>query len=50
MQMPIGAEGDFNGVVDLVEMRANVLARRDKSARSTTIDEIPADLAEQAAE
>mgnify|MGYP003693536009 CR=1 FL=1 len=33
IQLPIGAESDFVGVVDLVEMRAHGVARRDPEAR-----------------
>ena len=35
LQIPIGAEGDFKGVVDLVSMKAMVWSRRAR-ARSTT--------------
>ena len=44
LQIPIGAEADFSGVIDLVGMKALHLARRDRRrARCTTIVEIPAD-------
>ena len=36
LQIPIGAEGDFIGVIDLVEMRALVWRGRPRSARPTT--------------
>ncbi|MGW4694567.1 elongation factor G [Kitasatospora sp. YST-16] len=50
MQLPIGAEGDFTGVVDLVKMKALVYsADAPKGEMYDTVD-IPADLAEQAAE
>ena len=48
MQLPIGAEGDFKGVVDLVEMRAHVWHRDDGKQWNTT--DIPADLVDKAAE
>ena len=48
MQLPIGAEADFAGVVDLVEMRAHVWKGDDGKQWETT--EIPDDLAEKAAE
>ncbi|GAA1159807.1 elongation factor G [Kitasatospora gansuensis] len=50
MQLPIGAEGDFTGVVDLVKMKALVWsADAPKGEMYDTVD-IPADLAEKAAE
>jgi len=48
MQLPIGAEADFVGLVDLVEMRANVW-KGDDGKHWDTID-IPADLVDKAAE
>lgn len=50
MQLPIGAEGDFAGVVDLVKMKALVWsADAPKGEMYDTVD-IPADLVEKAAE
>jgi elongation factor G len=48
MQLPIGSEADFTGVVDLVEMRAHVWKGDDGKHWDTT--DIPADLADRAAE
>ncbi len=49
MQLPIGAESDFKGVVDLIEM--NALVWRDESLGAQwDIVEIPADLKDQAEE
>ena len=49
MQLPIGAESDFKGVVDLVEM--NALIWRDESLGAQwDVVEIPDDLKEQAEE
>ncbi|RNE48910.1 elongation factor G [Corynebacterium alimapuense] len=50
MQLPIGAEDDFDGVIDLIDMKA--LTWRGKTAIGTdaTIEEIPADLQEKADE
>jgi elongation factor G len=49
MQLPIGAENEFKGVVDLVEM--NALVWRDESLGALwDVVEIPADLKEKAAE
>ena len=49
MQLPIGAEADYTGVVDLVTMKATVWKDEGLGAEFT-IGDIPADLAEQAAE
>ena len=46
MQLPIGTESDFVGVVDLVEMRAHIWKGDDGRQWETT--EIPADLTDQA--
>ncbi|QRY61626.1 elongation factor G [Gordonia sp. PDNC005] len=54
IQLPIGAEDDFVGVVDLIEMRALVWpgdAKGDVTmGASYEVQEIPADLADKAAE
>ncbi len=50
LQIPIGAEGDFIGVVDLIEMRALVWLGETVIGDDYTVEEIPADLADQAAE
>jgi elongation factor G len=47
IQLPIGAEGDFEGVIDLVAMKAIVY--RDELGKEQDIVEIPAALAEAAA-
>ena len=49
MQLPVGAEADYVGVVDLVTMKATVWKDEGLGAEFT-IEDIPADLAEQAAE
>ena len=49
LQIPIGNEADFIGVVDLVKMRALPGVARPLRA-TTTIEAIPADLVDQAAE
>jgi elongation factor G len=49
IQLPIGAEDQFKGIVDLVEMRAVVWHDETLGAEFDTID-IPADLAEKARE
>jgi elongation factor G len=50
LQLPIGAEQDFIGVVDLVEMHAKVWRGETQMGEDYVVEEIPADLAEQAAE
>ena len=50
LQIPIGAEGDFIGVVDLVEMRALTWRGETQKGEDYAIEEIPADLADSAAE
>ena len=50
LQLPIGAEQDFLGVVDLVGMRALTWRGETKIGEDYDIEEIPAELAEQAAE
>ena len=48
-QLPIGAETDFKGVVDLIEMKA--LVWRDETLGAEwDVVEIPADMVEQANE
>ncbi|MYA26201.1 MAG: elongation factor G [Acidimicrobiales bacterium] len=49
LQLPIGLEADFEGVVDLVEMNAVVWKGDDLGATYDIVD-IPADLADQASE
>ncbi len=48
MQLPIGNEADFTGVVDLVEMRAHIWKGDDGKQWDTAA--IPADLVDKAAE
>ena len=50
LQLPIGAEGDFLGVVDLVEMRALTWRGETAQGEDYVVEEIPADLADKAAE
>ena len=49
MQLPVGAEADYVGIVDLVTMKATVWKDEGLGAEFT-IEDIPADLAETAAE
>jgi elongation factor G len=50
MQLPIGAENSFAGVVDLVHMRALTWRGEVQMGADYTIEEIPADLLDQANE
>jgi elongation factor G len=50
VQLPIGAEADFIGVVDLVEMRALTWRGETALGEHYQIEPIPSELAEQAAE
>ncbi len=50
LQLPIGSESEFIGVVDLVEMRALTWRGEVAIGEDYTVEEIPADLAEKAAE
>lgn len=46
IQLPIGAEGDFKGVIDLVAMKAIVY--HDDLGKEWSVEDIPADLADEA--
>ena len=48
IQLPIGAEADFRGVIDLVKMKAYVFY--DELGKDMREEEIPADMADLAAE
>ncbi|MGW0019291.1 elongation factor G [Rhodococcus sp. NPDC003382] len=50
LQLPIGAEDAFDGVVDLVEMKAITWRGTVEIGAEPTIEEIPAELADKAAE
>ncbi len=50
LQLPIGAESDFIGVVDLVGMRALVWRGETTIGEDYVVEEIPAELQEQAEE
>jgi elongation factor G len=50
IQLPIGNEADFIGVVDLVEMHAKVWRGETGLGEEYTVEEIPADLVDQAEE
>ena len=48
VQLPIGAEADFRGVIDLIRMKANVFY--DELGKDVREEDIPADLRDQAEE
>jgi elongation factor G len=48
IQLPIGAEGDFAGIIDLVEMKA--ILYKDDLGKEIEVTEIPADMADEAAQ
>jgi elongation factor G len=48
LQLPIGNESDFIGVVDLLAMKALVWRGETKKGEDYTIEEIPADMLEKA--
>jgi elongation factor G len=48
LQIPIGAESDFIGVVDLIAMKALVWPGETKKGEDYLVQEIPADLADKA--
>ena len=50
IQLPVGSEGDFEGVVDLVEMKAKVWSAETKLGEKYDVVDIPADLQEKADE
>ena len=50
LQLPIGSEGDFIGVVDLLTKRALTWRGETQKGEDYAVEEIPADLVEQATE
>ncbi|WP_066582333.1 elongation factor G [Cellulomonas timonensis] len=50
IQLPIGSESEFTGVVDLVEQRALVWHGETALGEAYSVEEIPADLVEKAAQ
>ncbi len=48
IQLPMGAENDFMGIIDLVNMKAIIY--HDEMGQEVTVDEIPAEYLEQAEE
>ncbi|MFD9959110.1 elongation factor G [Amycolatopsis sp. NPDC058986] len=50
IQLPIGAENDFEGVIDLVRMKALVWRGEVQKGEDYAVEDIPAELADKAAE
>jgi elongation factor G len=50
LQIPIGSESDFLGVIDLVSMRALTWRGETQKGEDYVVEDIPADMAGQAAE
>ena len=48
LQLPIGAEDDFNGLIDLVEMKAYIY--HDNLGKDISVEDIPADMMDLAEE
>ena len=50
IQLPIGAEEDFIGIIDLLEMKAYIYDENDKLGTKIKVEEIPADMLDKAKE
>ncbi len=50
LQLPIGAEADFLGVIDLIKMEANVYSDQKNKGEAFDVVEIPQEYKEQASE
>ena len=48
LQLPIGSEGDFSGVIDLISMKALVWPGETKKGEDYLVEEIPAAMLEEA--
>ena len=48
IQLPIGAESDFKGLIDLLEMKAYIYDENDRLGQHISIEDIPADMQEKA--
>jgi elongation factor G len=46
LQIPIGAEDNFKGMVDLIEMKAYIFDEKDETGKTVDITDIPDDLIE----
>ena len=50
IQLPIGAESDFKGLIDLLEMKAYIYDEEDRLGQHISVEDIPADMQEKAEE
>ncbi len=50
LQLPIGAEADFIGLIDLIRMKAMMWRGETQMGEDYVLEDIPADMADQAAE
>ena len=50
IQLPIGSESDFKGLIDLLEMKAYIYAEDDRLGQHISVEDIPADMQEKAEE
>ena len=50
VQIPIGSEENFTGVIDLVEMKAFIYETEEASLTNYRVEDIPAEMAEEAEE
>ena len=50
IQLPIGAESDFKGLIDLLEMKAYIYDDNDRLGQHISVEDIPADMQEKAEE
>ena len=48
VQIPIGAEGHFKGMVDLIGMKALIWDETTDHGEAWAVDDIPADMADEA--
>ncbi len=50
LQLPLGAEATFSGIIDLVDMKANVYEEGKNKGETYTVVDIPADMLDEAKE
>ena len=50
IQLPIGAESDFKGLIVLLEMKAYIYDEEDRLGQHISVEDIPADMQEKAEE